>query len=54
MKTFKSFKERWRNLMDSTQKKFSRGASKINRIIPWAKGDNWRRRKKVEKPPKED
>jgi len=35
--------------MDSTQKKLSRGASNIFKIISWARVDNWRRRHKSEK-----
>jgi hypothetical protein len=33
----------WRRLMDSTQKKMSRGAENIARMISWARGENWRR-----------
>jgi len=54
MKPFKNFKQRWKNLMDSTQKKLSRGAESINKIIPWARGDNWRRKQKVKKDKHED
>ena len=49
MGRFKNAKQSWRNLMDSTQKKFSRGAASIIRIVSWARGDNWRRRQKVKK-----
>ena len=42
-------KQSWRNLMDSKNDKISRGAANINKIISWAKGDNWRRRQKVKK-----
>jgi len=42
-------KSAWKKLMHSTQKKFSRGASSILKIIPWARGDNWRRKQKVKK-----
>lgn len=49
MKKFKVVKERmrdyWQNLMkDRSEKKLSRGAQKINKIISWARGDNWRRK----------
>ena len=46
------FKSAWENLMNSTQKKFSRGASSITKIIAWARGDNWRRKQKELKPKK--
>ena len=36
-------RQNWRNLMDSSQNKISRGASNIFRAIPWARGDSWRR-----------
>ncbi|MFC1842596.1 hypothetical protein ACFLYU_02985 [Candidatus Dependentiae bacterium] len=49
MKTFKSFKQRWRTLMDSTQKKISRGAYNISKMISWAKRDNWRRKDRHDK-----
>jgi len=51
---FKKAKQSWRSLMDSTQKKLSRGADSINKIISWAKGDNWRRKQKVKKDKKND
>jgi len=52
MKPIKKSKAKamWENLMDSTQKKISRGASNINKIISWARIDNWRRKQKVKKP----
>jgi len=43
------FKKAWKKLMDSTNKKLSRGASNINKIISWARADNWRRKQKVKK-----
>jgi len=39
-------KEYWRNVMDSKQDKLSRGAANINKIISWARGDNWRGKQK--------
>ena len=42
MKVFKNAKQAWRKLMNSTQEKLSRGASNINKIISWARGENWR------------
>lgn len=42
-------KNAWKKLMDSANNKISRGASNINKIISWARGDNWRRKKNVKK-----
>ena len=39
----KRFKNYWRKLMDSTQKRMSKGSAKIARMLSWARGDNWRR-----------
>ncbi len=39
----REYKTYWRKLMDSTQKKMSKGASQISRMFSWARGDNWRR-----------
>ena len=52
MKSIKKSKAKamWKNLMNSTQKKFSRGASNISKIITWPRLDNWRRRQKIKKP----
>jgi hypothetical protein len=33
----------WLKLMDSTQKRMSRGAENIVRMFSWARGENWRR-----------
>ena len=33
----------WRKLMNSTQKRMSRGSAQIARMISWARGENWRR-----------
>jgi len=51
MKKMKKTKARsaWRKVMESTQNKLSRGASNINKIISWARSDNWRRKQKVKK-----
>lgn len=51
MKTFGKtrFKDAWKRLMDSTQRKLSRGASNISKIFSWARGDNWRRKKNHKK-----
>lgn len=32
----------WKSVMASTKKAMSRGAQSINRIITWARGENWR------------
>lgn len=43
-------KSYWQDLFSSTKKvKMSKGASKINKIISWARGDNWRRNSKKSK-----
>jgi len=39
----KRIRNYWRKLMDSTQKRMSRGSEQIARMISWARGDNWRR-----------
>ncbi len=49
MKKKSKVKNAWKKLMDSTQKKLSRGASSINKIISWARSDNWRRKQRVRK-----
>ena len=43
------FKHSWQKLMHSTQRKLSRGASNIIKIVSWARSDNWRRKKNVKK-----
>jgi len=42
-------KNAWKKLMQSTQRKLSRGASNISKIISWARSDNWRRKQKTKK-----
>ena len=39
-------KSYWRNFLSSTQKKMSRGAANISRMLSWAHKDNWRRKNK--------
>ena len=39
----------WRKLMDSRSDKISRGAAHINKIISWARGENWRGNKEKKK-----
>jgi len=41
-------REYWQNLMRSTHKKVSEGAAYISRIIPYSRGENWRRNDKVQ------
>ena len=36
----------WRRLMKSTQEKLSAGAAAITKLIPFPRGENWRRRDK--------
>jgi hypothetical protein len=36
-------RQNWRNVMDSTKRKMSTGAQYIATMIPWSRGDNWRR-----------
>lgn len=43
------FKSGWNKLMASTNRKLSRGASNIGKIITWARSDNWRRKQKSTK-----
>jgi len=40
------FKQGWKKIMHSTQRKLSRGASNIIKIVSWARSDNWRRKQK--------
>ena len=40
------FKSSLKKLMNSAHQKISRGASNINKIITWARSDNWRRKNK--------
>jgi len=37
-----SVKQLWESVMASTKRNMSRGAQSVNRIITWARGDNWR------------
>ncbi len=34
----------WQRLYHSTKQKMSRGAQNVNKIITWARKDNWRRK----------
>jgi len=51
MKLVHKVREYWRKLMDSNQKKMSRGAQDISTIITSANKDNWRRKDKVQNRP---
>lgn len=33
----------WKNAMHSTHQKLSAGAAQIKKVIPFARGENWRR-----------
>jgi hypothetical protein len=37
-------KEYWQRVYQSTHNKISRGASYISAIIPWARGEYWRKK----------
>lgn len=39
-------KQLWQKLYHSTINNISRGAQHVNKIISWARKDNWRRKKK--------
>lgn len=47
-------KQHWRNLMNSTKNSISRGAANINKIISWARNENWRRKDSHDKKNKKD
>lgn len=36
--------EYWQHMYHSVHKKLARGAEFIARIIPWGRGDHWRRK----------
>jgi len=42
-------KQVWNSVMDSTKRNMSRGAQSINRIITWARGENWRTNREKKK-----
>jgi hypothetical protein len=39
-------KDYWKRVMHSKHKKMSWGAQQVDKIISWARRDNWRRKKK--------
>ena len=41
----------WKKLMDSPHNKLSRGSMQICRIIPWARGENWRHSDRKQRKP---
>lgn len=45
-------KDHWRSIMDSVHVRISRGAENIKKMIPWAKGDNWRHNERHHHKPK--
>lgn len=48
-KTREYLRTYWRNVMQSKDDNMSRGAEYVNRIITWARGDNWRRGREKKK-----
>ncbi len=42
-------KQQWQKLMNSTRNKISQGAAQINKIISWARSENWRRKDRHDK-----
>ena len=44
-----TMKNYWHNLMDSKVKKMPRGARFIDKMISWARGENWRGKKENKK-----
>jgi hypothetical protein len=45
----KRVREYWNRLYSSTRNKLSRGAANINRMISWARNENWRRSRREDK-----
>lgn len=39
-----AIREYWQKMYNSAHNKISRGAEFINKIIPWGRGDTWRRK----------
>lgn len=39
----------WRKVMESTRRRMSVGAQYIDKIIPWARKENWRGRREKKK-----
>ena len=44
-----SMRNYWRKLMNSTRVRMPRGAQYIDKIISWARGENWRGNRKNKK-----
>ncbi len=41
-KTRQTMRNYWRKMMSADSKKMPRGAQYIDKIISWARGENWR------------
>jgi len=48
-KTRESMRNYWRNMMQSARVKMPRGAQYIDKMISWARGENWRGNRKNKK-----
>ncbi len=44
-----TMRNNWRKLMDSTHVKMPRGAQYIDKMISWARGENWRGKRENKK-----
>lgn len=45
----KTMRNYWRKMVDSTRVKMPRGAQYIDKMISWARGENWRGSRKNKK-----
>lgn len=45
----KTMRQYWRRLMESHQNGMPQGARHINKIISWARGENWRGKRENKK-----
>lgn len=48
-KTRETMRNYWRQTMESARVKMPRGAQYVDKIISWARGDNWRGKKNHKK-----
>lgn len=48
-RTRETMRQYWQRVMDSTRRNMSTGAQYINRIISWARRENWRGSKEKKK-----
>ena len=51
-KTADTLRQYWKKVMNSTKKGMSLGAQHVDKIITWAREDNWRRPHNKPKSPK--